>query len=70
MKIPSCFLLRQKTDRRPRKDRPINIDRNEVLNDPTVQMVLKGLDATPVDIRKMTIEEPEEQTVQTEEEVE
>ncbi|MBL7215054.1 MAG: DNA polymerase III subunit gamma/tau [Phycisphaerae bacterium] len=37
-----------------------HLDRNEVLNDPTVQMVLKGLDATPVDIRKMAIGEPEE----------
>ncbi len=34
--------------------------RNEVLNDPTVQMVLKGLDATPVDIKKIEIEQPDE----------
>ena len=31
-------------------------ERNEVLNDPTVQMVLKGLDATPVEIQKVEIE--------------
>ena len=35
-------------------------ERNEVLNDPRVQMVLKGLEATPVEIQKMQIEEPEE----------
>jgi DNA polymerase-3 subunit gamma/tau len=47
-----------------------HIDRNAVLNDPTVQMVLKGLDATPVDIRKMTIEESREETISEPEEVE
>lgn len=47
-----------------------HIDRNVVLNDPTVQMVLKGLDATPVDIRRMTIEESHEETISEPEEVE
>lgn len=32
---------------------------NEALNDPAVQMVLKGLDATPVDIQKMSRDEEE-----------
>jgi hypothetical protein len=44
----------------PQTPKTNRLDRNEVLNDPTVQMVLKGLDATPVEIRKMTVEEPEE----------
>ena len=35
-------------------------ERNEVLNDPRVQMVLKGLDATPVEIQKVKIQEPED----------
>jgi len=35
-------------------------ERNEVLNDPAVQMVLKGLDAMPVEIQKVKIEEPED----------
>lgn len=30
--------------------------RTEALNDPAVQMVLKGLNATPVDIQKVRIE--------------
>jgi hypothetical protein len=36
---------------------PINRQqRQEALNDPAVQMVLKGLDATPVEIKKVEIE--------------
>jgi DNA polymerase-3 subunit gamma/tau len=41
----------------PKADR---FERSEVLNDPTVQMVLKGLEATPVEIKKMEIEQPED----------
>lgn len=47
----------KKADGAPKADQA---ERNEVLNDPTVQMVLKGLDATPVEIKKVEIEEPEE----------
>jgi len=48
-------------------EKPNNFDRSEVLNDPTVQMVLKGLDAVPVDIKKMAVEEPDEEQHLTEE---
>ncbi len=41
-------------------------DRSEVLNDPTVQMVLKGLDAVPVNIKKMAVEEPDEEILSEE----
>ncbi len=35
-------------------------ERSKVLNDPAVQMVLKGLEATPVEIQKVEIEEPQD----------
>ena len=40
--------------------RPDRAQRNEVLNDPAVQIILKALDATPVDIQKIQAQEPQE----------
>ena len=40
--------------------RPDRAQRDEVLNDPAVQIILKALDATPVDIQKIQAEEPQE----------
>lgn len=47
---------------KPENPQPAKANRkqqNEALNDPAVQMVLKGLDATPVDIQKVSAEEDE-----------
>nr|MBC8379642.1 hypothetical protein [Planctomycetota bacterium] len=40
--------------------RPDRAQRDEVLNDPAVQIILKALDATPVDIQKIQAQEPQE----------
>ena len=38
--------------------------RTEALNDPVVQMVLKGLNATPVEIQKVEIEVDEQDVLE------
>ncbi len=48
----------------PKTDAPAPVkanrtERNEVLNDPVVKMVLLGLNATPIDIQKIETETPE-----------
>lgn len=39
--------------------KPSRLDRNEVLNDPAVKMVLLGLNATPIDIQKIETQVPD-----------
>lgn len=41
-------------------------ERSKVLSDPAVQMVLRGLNATPAEILKVPIEEPEEEMTEQE----
>ena len=54
--LSNALIDRLRLDEKRIKPMAKAVDEIQALNDPVVQMVLKGLDATPVEIQKVEIE--------------